>query len=127
MAQEPGKVTSHVAADGVGVPQPSADVEGIRSRIEETRRGMAATIDSIQDRLSPERLVGQAKMRVRHATVDRLKEAADTVRYTASGLAARTADSRALIVDQARRNPVPMALIGLGLGILLVRALTRRG
>jgi hypothetical protein len=87
---------------------------------------MAATIDSIQERLSPGRLVEQAKVRVRQATVDRLKEAADTVRYTASGLAARTADSRARLVDQTRRHPVPMALIGLGLGILVVRALTRR-
>jgi hypothetical protein len=127
MAQEPGKVTSHVAPDDHATAPPSATAAEIRSRIERTRRGMAATIDSIQERLHPDRLVEQAKQRVRHATVDRLKDAADTVRYTAKGLAVETADSRAQLVDQVRRNPVPMALIGLGVGILVVRALTRRG
>ena len=79
-------------------------VEITRVEIERTRADMSETVDAIQDRLSPQNLKEQAKDRVREATVGKAQEAG-------SG-----------ITDTIKRNPLPAALTGLGLGWLLVSA-----
>lgn len=80
------------------------EIERTREEIERTRADMSETVDAIQDRLSPENLKEQAKDRVKEATVGKAQEAG-------SG-----------IVETIRRNPLPAALTGIGLGWLLVNA-----
>lgn len=80
------------------------EVEATRVEIERTRAGMSETVDAIQDRLSPENLKQQAKDRVKEATVGKAQDAG-------SG-----------IVDAIRKNPLPAALTGIGLGWLFANA-----
>lgn len=103
-----------------------AEVEEIRSEIEHTRAEMSQTIDAIQERLSPRRLVHEAQESVREATVgkaermmndasDRVTEAVETVGDTARGMPSS-------LMDAVRRNPVAAAVAGIGLGWLFMSA-----
>ena len=72
------------AADKIdAVSAPTSD--GIRSQIEETRREMSRTIDAIQARLSPRRLVEDGQSAMRN------------------------------LLDRARQHPLPVAVAGLGI------------
>jgi ElaB/YqjD/DUF883 family membrane-anchored ribosome-binding protein len=109
------------------VPAPSAarangaadDTQEIREQIERTREEMGRTIDELQDRLSPQHVMQQAKETVHEATVGRVKElassAGETARETASDAAARAQDAAGIVVEQVRSHPVTAALIGAGI------------
>ncbi len=81
------------------------EVEATRAQIEMTRAEMTETVDALQERLDPQRLKEQAKVQAR-----------DTARSTGSE-----------ILETIRQNPVPVAVVGGLLGLLLVRRLLRRG
>jgi hypothetical protein len=82
----------------------SSDADDIRAQIEETRAEMSETIDAIQDRLSPGRLVTSAKETVREGTLQ------------ATGT----------LMEWLRSNRVPVALVSMGAtGLVVFRALTR--
>lgn len=83
--------------------------EEIRARIERTRAEMSDTVETIQRRLSPDRLRYEAQESVREAAAERI----DDMKYRARRKA-RT------VTDTIKDNPVPAALIGLGLGWLLM-------
>lgn len=70
----------------------------IRAEIEKTRGDMSETIDAIQDRLKPSTIASNA---------------ASTVKEAASSRAREVADSE--MVQDLRANPVPTAMIGIGL------------
>jgi ElaB/YqjD/DUF883 family membrane-anchored ribosome-binding protein len=90
----------------------------IRADIEQTRAAMGDTLNAIQERLSPERLKAQAKESIREATIGRVekmaRKAGDKAGDTGRGL-----------LDVARDNPVPLALIGIGAGWLLYNSKKR--
>ena len=113
MAQDTGEVT------------PAADTDRLRVQIEETRTEMSETIDAIQDRLRPGRLMTDAKASVKEATVVRVRDLAIRAGDTASGLAAHSSDASAIVISALRRNPVPAALIGASAGLVFAYALTR--
>ena len=112
------------------------DPEQLRAEIEDTRAEMSQTINEIQERLSPEHLMGQVKETVREATVGKVERVMQRAGETISDMAepAREAMGRAgsAIAETGRtvgnsmwRNPIPVALIGLGVGMLVMRS--RRG
>ncbi len=84
--------------------QSDDEVEATRAQIELTRAEMTETVDALQERLDPERLKEQAKVQAR-----------DTVRSTGSDF-----------LEKIRQNPVPVAVVGGLLGLLLARRLLRR-
>lgn len=86
----------------------SEDPEVIRARIEATRAGMSQTVDSIQHRLSPERLTRQAKESIKEATIGKVEDMTHNATQTAKGW-------RKSLVRSIKDNPVPAALAGLGL------------
>jgi uncharacterized protein YjbJ (UPF0337 family) len=88
--------------------------EEIRAEIDETRIEISETIDAIQEQLRPEHLKEQAKDFVRDATVGKAQEAVGSATNTAKG-------AGMTLVDTLRNNPIPTALVGIGLGWLLVR------
>jgi gas vesicle protein len=92
-----------------------ASTAEIREDITETRARMGSTIDAIQEKLSPEHLMHQARDAARDATIGRAQEmvgnVADTARETGSSL-----------MDTIRQNPVPTALAAVGLGWLFISA-----
>jgi len=108
------------------------DPEQIRAEIEDTRAEMSQTINEIQERLSPEHLMGQVKETVREATIGKVERVMETIGEVTEP--AREAMSRAgstikeagtSVGNSMWRNPIPLALIGLGVGMLWMKS--RRG
>lgn len=128
---------SYIASGSADVDY-AEDTEQIRADIEDTRAEMTQTINEIQERLSPENIVGQVKETVREATIGKVERVMDRVGGTIAEATepAREAMGRAgtalketgrSVGDQVWRNPIPVALIGLGLGMLMVRQFGRKG
>jgi ElaB/YqjD/DUF883 family membrane-anchored ribosome-binding protein len=94
------------------VPRTETDDPAIiRRQIDLTRAQMEKTIQTIGERLSPENIIEQAKTSAKEATVGRIKD----MTYQAN----QTVDKVSNSVGQTiRENPLPVALIGLGLGWL---------
>src|SRR5688572_4416368 len=108
------------------------NAEQIRAEIEDTRAEMSQTINEIQERLSPEHLMGQVKETVRDATIGKVERVMETIGEVTEP--AREAVTRAgSTIKEAGtsvgysmwRNPIPLALIGLGVGMLWMK--NRRG
>jgi len=99
-----------------------ARVEDIRESIEQTRVDMGQTIDELQGRLSPHYLKEQVKEQVieqynqvkesiREATIGRVEDMVERVSGTVY-------ETRRSIVDTVTSNPVPAAMVGVGLAWL---------
>jgi ElaB/YqjD/DUF883 family membrane-anchored ribosome-binding protein len=108
------------------------DAEQIRAEIEDTRADMSQTINEIQERLSPEHLMGQVKETVREATIGKVERVMETIGEVtepareAIGRAGTTIKEAGTSVGNSMwRNPIPFALIGLGVGMLYMKS--RRG
>lgn len=112
--------------------------EQLRAEIEDTRAEMSQTINEIQERLSPEHLMGQVKETVREATVGKVErvmyKAGETISdVTEPALEAMGRAGTAIketgrsVGDTMWRNPIPVALIGLGLGLLVMRKYRANG
>lgn len=93
------------------LPAPDGEPELLRRQIDHTRAQMERTIDAIGERLSPENLIEQAKTSAKEAAAGRIR--------AMSNEANRKVDEVSTGLGQAvRENPLPVALIGLGLGWL---------
>lgn len=104
------------------------NAEQIRADIEDTRTEMSQTINEIQERLSPEHLMGQVKETVREATIgkveqvmDKIADATEPARKAVGQAKTAIKQTGMSVGDSAWRNPIPVALIGLGLGMIMVR------
>lgn len=95
------------------VHQNPDDPELIRENIERTRSQMGDTLNRIQYRLDPSRLRSEAEEAVRDATIGRLEDMA----YQAKHRARRAQRG---MIQKVKDNPIPAALIGLGLGWLMM-------
>ena len=91
----------------------------IRHEIEETRGEMSETIDAIQEKLKPRNIMADATDRVKTAATERVREMADTASQTAQQAMDYTRDRAGDMAKDARRNPIPLALIGVGAAWLL--------
>jgi hypothetical protein len=90
----------------------TADATIIRAEIRETRERMGDTIEEIGERLNPNRLKEQVKDNIRDATIGR-------VETMAQNAADRVSETRRTITNVVRDNPVPAAMVGIGLGWLI--------
>jgi hypothetical protein len=108
------------------------NTEQLRADIEDTRTDMSQTINEIQERLSPEYLVGQVKETVREATIGKVEKVVSQIGETLSGVtepALEVAGRAGIAIkevgttvgDKIWKNPIPMALIGLGIGMLVMK------
>jgi gas vesicle protein len=93
---------------GEGTAKPAI----IRAEIRETRERMGDTIEEIGERLNPERLKEQVKDGIRDATTGRVKTMAQNA-------ADRVNEARQSITNTIRENPIPAAMVGVGLGWLI--------
>ncbi len=89
-----------------------ANTAFLRAEIRETRDRMSDTLDALGDRLNPHRLKAQVKDNLREATVGRVEN-------MARNAADRVNDTRHGIMDRIRENPIPAAMVGIGLGWLM--------
>ncbi len=94
------------------------DPKEIREDIRRTRAEISETVDIIQARLDPERLKGQAQEVVREATIGRIENMANDISRRASGMGNG-------VMDTLKSNPIPAALMGIGLGWLLIESWNR--
>ena len=108
------------------------NTEQLRADIEDTRADMTQTINEIQERLSPEYLVDQVKETVREATIGKVERVVGQVGETLSevtepalAMAGRAGNAikevGTTVADKLYKNPIPVALIGLGVGMLVIR------
>jgi uncharacterized protein YjbJ (UPF0337 family) len=89
-----------------------ANTAFLRAEIRETRDRMSETLDELGDRLNPTRLKMQVKENIREATVGRVENMARNARD-------RVTESGHGIVGRIRENPIPAAMVGIGLGWLI--------
>lgn len=93
--------------------------DAIKAEIERTRSQMSNKIDTLQERLHPDNLKHQAQEAVQSA----LQEGADTLK---SYIQDHSSELRDSVVDSFKRNPIPTALVGLGLGWILLESFGSR-
>lgn len=113
------------------------DTEEIRAQIEATRSQMGETIDAIQERLSMSNIKEQvseqintavetAKDAVYVATVGKAEEFMQNIGKSLSNVTGNVgntlAGSGSSIIGTVRSNPLPFALIGLGVGLLALQS-----
>lgn len=125
MAQESNQVSrdsANAPATSATAPSSSMTTTELRAQIERTRAEMSHTIDAIQERLSPARLLSDAKQSVRDATVGRVKQLAATM--TVSGSTDRSFDAKR-VAYAVRTNPMPFAIAGIAVTAVIARALMR--
>jgi hypothetical protein len=96
----------------------TVDIAEIRTQIERTRVEMSQTIDAIQDRLSPRRVVHEAKDTITEATVGRAKRLVQRVNTVMNANGSTRASAA---IDMARRNP----LVSAAVGVLILAAMMR--
>lgn len=114
MAQSPseiGQEMGRLADPGAEPAVPAPTTDEIRSQIEQTRAEISQTIDAIQTRLSPGRLVADAKQTVKDATIGRVQRLAarakDGVRN--AGSEPWTTERIVCVIN---KNAVPVAFVG---------------
>lgn len=87
----------------------------IRNDIDDTRSQLSQTLNAIEDRLNPQRLTEQAKDVVHDATIGRAEQVVNNVE-----MSAKQAGNN--LLDTIKENPLPAALVGIGLGWLIMKA-----
>jgi hypothetical protein len=95
----------------------------IRSQIERTREELGHTIDAIQDRLSPRRVMHEARESISDATIGRARRLAH--RVTDAVNSGSASPNVSAVLDKARHNPAVTALIGTAAGALVLALITR--
>jgi len=126
-----GMIGSETAAF-VELDSDDAETERIKADIEDTRAELGQTLNEIQERLSPEHLMGQVKETVREATIGKVEKVMEQINEKISNVAEPAIDAMgrageklketgSSLSNTVRQNPIPFALIGLGLGMFIVR------
>ena len=103
----------------------TAETEQLRGQIEETRREMSETIDAIQEKLSFQNISDQVKDQVSEQISGAVESAKDAF-FAKAGDVVNTV-SRGFkeiggsdLARKAQKNPTALALIGAGVGALLI-------
>lgn len=88
----------------------------IRAEIVETRERMSDTLDEIGERLNPhvirEQVTERVKDGIRDATIGRME-------HMARSAGDKLSDTRSSMADTIRDNPIPAAMVAVGLGWLM--------
>ncbi len=99
--------TPDVKQDAIGHRDERDQVVEIEGAIEQTREQMSETIGELQERLSPAHI----KAQIREATIGKVENMAQRASDTMN-------EARRSVVSTVTANPVPAALVGIGLAWL---------
>ncbi len=114
------------------------DPAAIRAEIRDTRERVGDTLEQIAERLNPRHVKEQVKEQVRENIRGAADHVRDNIRETIRGstigrvgtmaqnAAGRAGDTGSSFVETLRSNPIPAAMIGLGLGWLFVNGRRQR-
>jgi ElaB/YqjD/DUF883 family membrane-anchored ribosome-binding protein len=94
------------------------EVEELVDDIDRTRGEMTRTADEIGERLDPANIVESAKETVREATVGKVEEMATNAGDVVADARVQAREAGSGFVETIRRNPIPAALAGIGIGWL---------
>ena len=125
------RVEESLVDESVEFRDTDSETERIKADIEETRAEMGHTLNEIQERLSPEHLMDQVKETVREATIGKVERVMEKVNEKISNVTEpamemmgnageKLKDAGSSMSNIVRQNPIPCALIGLGLGMFIV-------
>ncbi len=133
MDQRPDQLDMEIetAADEFRDDDIDSETERLKADIEDSRAEIGQTINEIQERLSPEHLMDQVKETVREATIGKVERVMDRVSDTISNVTEPAMDmmgrageklkeTGSSVTNIVQQNPIPCALIGLGLGMFIV-------
>jgi ElaB/YqjD/DUF883 family membrane-anchored ribosome-binding protein len=105
-----------------GATEEEPEVEALIVDIATTRSEMSQTVDELGDRLAPSAVADRAGEAVREATIGKIEAKVNDVTNVASDIASNAGqtaqEAGSGIVETIKRNPVPAAMAGLGLGWL---------
>jgi ElaB/YqjD/DUF883 family membrane-anchored ribosome-binding protein len=100
------------------------EVDLLVAEIEVTRSEMTGTVEELGDRLDPAAIADRTTEKVREATIGKVESKVDDMTSAASELVSNAGDTvqqtGSGVVETIRRNPVPAALAGFGLGWLIL-------
>ena len=100
--------------------------ERIQQDIERTRQQMSGTIDEIQERLTPSRLLHEATASVREAGAGSVRRMLSHAGRAAGRTAGQARAASAAAAGYARAHPLPAALVLSGLALVLARTFLHR-
>src|SRR3954447_4290404 len=100
-----------------GADDGDAEVEVIVAQIEETRGDLSETIDEIGRRLEPGNVAREAGETVRTAATRKVDDMTTGIQDTWTDV--RRGDASG-IVDTIKSNPIPAAMVALGIGMLFM-------
>lgn len=103
------------------------EVERLVEDIDETRDEMTVTVEEIGDRLDPKSIVEGAKDSVKAATVGKVEDMANTAEAMATEATETVREVGDSLVETIKRNPVPAAMVGVGIGWLLMSGRSSQG
>lgn len=130
MAQNPSEMNS--------TSDPNRDISGesidqLKDDIEQTRAAMSATIDAIQEKIDPRRVVEKARVEASEKIRERIEPLGYAARVKLNQAAAGVRSLSERIAESVRDNPDDLpkwgavALAGLGVLTLGIGVLKRRG
>jgi hypothetical protein len=114
-ASNEGITTDSVTAEGVTA---DPEIDQLVEEIVYTREEMTGTVEEIGDRLDPRNVVAEATGSVRDATIGKVESVATQASDMVGNIPQTAQEAGSGIVDAIRRNPVPAAMVGIGLGWL---------
>lgn len=115
--------------DKEGDWQSTNDPGEIRDDIGDTRAQLSLTLNELEERLNPQRLKDQVKDTVQETTQRVSEQAKSTVHDATIGKAEQVVnnvessakDAGGTLLDTIKENPIPVALVGVGLGWLIMK------
>jgi ElaB/YqjD/DUF883 family membrane-anchored ribosome-binding protein len=115
--REPGisDIVENARREALERAQDDGNPEAIRREIETTRADLSETVEAIQQKLDPQRIREEAVSTVRDATVGRVEDMADEAKWKVKGASYN-------VIETIKRNPVPAALMAVGLGWLVMES-----
>jgi ElaB/YqjD/DUF883 family membrane-anchored ribosome-binding protein len=117
---DPASRASAESTDLSGDPE----VDALVAEIEVTRSEMTGTVEELGDRLDPAAIADRTTEKVREATIGKVESKVDDMTNAASELVSNAGDTvqqtGSGVVETIRRNPVPAALAGFGIGWLIL-------
>ena len=112
-----------VESTSVG-PTGDPELDALVDDIVYTREEMTGTVEQIGDRLDPKNILSDARDNVREATIGKVEDMATTASDVVSNAGQAAQEAGSGVVDTIRRNPLPAAMIGIGITWL---AMSNRG
>lgn len=100
--------------------------EQIQQQIARTREQMSGTIDEIQERLAPSRILHDATASIRVAGADSVRRVVSHAGRTAGRTAGHVQAASSAAASYAKSHPLPTALLLSGVALVLARAFTSR-